>query len=44
MDISDEVVVVDYGIMIAQGRPESVREDPRVISAYLGEELGDAQA
>ena len=36
MDISDRVVVLDYGRKIGDGSPEQVRADPDVISAYLG--------
>jgi branched-chain amino acid transport system ATP-binding protein len=39
MDISDEVVVLDYGSKIAEGPPIMIQDNEEVIKAYLGEEL-----
>ena len=38
MEISDHVVVLDYGRKISDGTPDAVRNDPAVIRAYLGED------
>jgi branched-chain amino acid transport system ATP-binding protein len=37
MGVSDRIVVLNYGRIIAEGEPAAIRENPEVIRAYLGQ-------
>ncbi len=43
MSVCDRVVVLDFGRVVAAGRPEEVRSDPHVLDAYLGREATEGE-
>jgi ABC-type branched-subunit amino acid transport system ATPase component len=43
MNLCERIVVLNYGKVIAEGKPEIVRADPQVIAAYLGQDNSEVE-
>ena len=44
MKVSDELLVLNFGVVIAEGSPATIQNNPEVIRAYMGGEFDDASA
>jgi len=44
MGICERILVLNYGLIIAQGTPEEIRSNPLVVEAYLGSQREDSHA
>lgn len=44
MEISDKIIVLNYGEKLAEGSPQEIMNNPQVIQAYLGEEMNNASS
>jgi len=44
MDISDRILVLNFGKPVTEGTPDAVQKHPEVLKAYLGEDAGDRPA